>query len=277
MIPVDNNSSFGFYKPNTFVSIIILITRSIGGGWLSKRIIFLLRRIAIIFSNECIDTKLFNVNLRMYTKGNVSEKRALFSPQIFEEEERKYIAERAKDNSVFIDIGSNIGLYSFSIGDVYKKFKNTKIYSIEPHPYLFKRLSYNASINKHIPIHPREMAIMDKSGKFSLDTPEENLGQGVITDVGDNLVLGKKLSEFLLDEKIKEISAIKIDVEGNEEKVLIPFLKETKKENLPLIIIIENNKKLWKVDLIKLLQEKDYIIKKKTRMNYILQLNNLNN
>ena len=118
---------------------------------------------------------------------------------------------------------------------------------------------------------------MDKSGKFSLDTPEENLGQGVITDVGDNLVLGKKLSEFLLDEKIKEISAIKIDVEGNEEKVLIPFLKETKKENLPLIIIIENNKKLWKVDLIKLLQEKGYIIKKKTRMNYILQLNNLNN
>ena len=157
------------------------------------------------------------------------------------------------------------------------KFKNTKIYSIEPHPYLFKRLSYNASINKHIPIHPREMAIMDKSGKFSLDTPEENLGQGVITEVGDNLVLGKKLSEFLLDEKIKEISAIKIDVEGNEEKVLIPFLKETKKENLPLIIIIENNKKLWKVDLIKLLQEKGYIIKKKTRMNYILQLNNLNN
>lgn len=277
MIPVDNNSSFGFYKPNTFVSIIILFTRSIGGGWLSKRIIFLLRRIAIIFSNECIDTELFNANLRMYTKGNVSEKRALFSPQIFEEEERKYIAERAKDNSVFIDIGSNIGLYSFSIGDVYKKFKNTKIYSIEPHPYLFKRLSYNASINKHIPIHPREMAIMDKSGKFSLDTPEENLGQGVITEVGDNLVLGKKLSEFLLDEKIKEISAIKIDVEGNEEKVLIPFLKETRKENLPLIIIIENNKKLWKVDLIKLLQEKGYIIKKKTRMNYILQLNNLNN
>ena len=49
----------------------------------------------------------------MYTKGNVSEKRALFSPQIFEEEERNFIAEKAEDNSIFIDIGANIGLYSF--------------------------------------------------------------------------------------------------------------------------------------------------------------------
>ena len=50
-----------------------------------------------------------------------------------------------------------------------------------------------------------------------------------------------------------------------------------KMNNLPLIIIIENNRELWKDDLIKLLEEKNYIIKKKTRMNYILQLNNSNN
>ena len=148
MIPVDNTSKFGFYKPNTLVNIIMLITRSIGNRWLSKRIIFLLRRIAIILSKDCIDTNLFNANLRMYTKGNVSEKRALFSPQIFEEEEREFIAERAQDNSIFIDIGANIGLYSFSIGNIYKRYKNTKIFSIEPHPDLFKRLSFNVSLNK---------------------------------------------------------------------------------------------------------------------------------
>ena len=277
MIPVDNTSNFGFHRPNTFVGIIICITRSAGSNWLSKRVIFLLRRIAIVFSNECIDTKIFNTNLRMYTQGNVSEKRALFSPQIFEEEERNFIAKRAKNNSVFIDIGANIGLYSFSIGNSYKKYKNTKIYSIEPHPGLFKRLSFNASLNKDIPIYPREMALMDKSGKFNLDTPEENLGQGVISETGENLVIGKKLSEFITDEKIKKISAMKIDVEGNEEKIIIPFLEEAKDESLPLIIIIENNKKFWKRDIIKLLEEKNYKIKKKTRMNYILELNNLNN
>ena len=192
MIPVDNTSKFGFYKPNTLVNIIMLITRSIGNRWLSKRIIFLLRRIAIILSKDCIDTNLFNANLRMYTKGNVSEKRALFSPQIFEEEEREFIAERAQDNSIFIYIGANIGLYSFSIGNIYKRYKNTKIFSIEPHPDLFKRLSFNVLLNKDLPIHPREIALMDKSGQFGLSAPDENLGQGVISKKGKNLVTAKK-------------------------------------------------------------------------------------
>ena len=272
MIPVDNSSSFGQYEPNFIVKIIIYITRNIGTNWFSKRLIFLFRKIAILLSRDCIDTDLFGTKLRLYTKGNVSEKRALFSPQIFEKDERDFIKSRCQDNSVFIDIGSNIGLYSFSVGSVYKEFENTKIYSIEPHPSLFQRLKYNALQNKDIPIYPREIALMDKSGEFKLDTPDENLGQGKISDSGKHRVIAKNLIDFIKDEKINNISAMKIDVEGNEESVIIPFIENTNKKLLPLIIIIENNKNSWKTDLIKLLKEKGYLIKKKTRMNYILEL-----
>ena len=272
MIPVDNSSSFGQYEPNFIVKIIIYITRKIGTSWFSKRLIFLFRKIAILLSRDCIDTNLFGAKLRLYTKGNISEKRALFSPQIFEKDERDFIKSRCKDNSVFIDIGSNIGLYSFSVGSVYKEFKNTKIFSIEPHPSLFQRLKYNALQNKDIPINPREIALMDKSGEFKLDTPDENLGQGKISNAGNQKVIGKNLIDFIKDEKIENISAMKIDVEGNEESVIIPFIENANKKLLPLIIIIENNKSSWKTDLIKLLEEKGYLIKKKTRMNYILEL-----
>ena len=272
MIPVDNSSSFGQYEPNFIVKVIIYITRNIGTNWFSKRLIFLFRKIAILLSRDCIDTNLFGAKLRLYTKGNVSEKRALFSPQIFEKDERDFIKSRCKDNSVFIDIGSNIGLYSFSVGSVYKEFKNTKIFSIEPHPSLFQRLKYNALQNKDIPINPREIALMDKSGEVKLDTPDENLGQGKISNSGKHTVIAKNLIDFIKEEKIENISAMKIDVEGNEESVIIPFIENTNKKLLPLIIIIENNKSSWKTDLIKLLEEKGYFIKKKTRMNYILEL-----
>ena len=272
MIPVDNSSSFGQYEPNFIVKIIIYITRNIGTSWFSKRLIFLFRKIAILISKDCIDTHLFGAKLRLYTKGNVSEKRALFSPQIFEKDERDFIKSRCKDNSVFIDIGSNIGLYSFSVGSVYKEFKNTKIFSIEPHPSLFQRLKYNALQNKDIPINPREIALMDKSGEFKLDTPDENLGQGKISKTGSQKVIAKNLIDFIKDEKIENISAMKIDVEGNEESVIIPFIENANEKLLPLIVIIENNKNSWKTDLIKLLEEKGYLIKKKTRMNYILEL-----
>ena len=273
MIPVDNSSNFGHYEPSFIVKIIIYITRNIGTNWFSKRIIFLLRKIAIFFSEDCIDTNLFNAKLRLYTKGNLSEKRALFSPQIFEKDERDFIKSKCQDNSVFIDIGSNIGLYSFSVGSVYKNFKNTKIFSIEPHPSLFQRLVYNVEQNIDIPIYPREMALMDKSGEFKLDTPDENLGQGKVSKSGKYTVISKNLIDFISDENIKNISAMKIDVEGHEESVIIPFINNSNRKLLPLIIIIENNIVSWKTDLIKILEEKGYLIKKKTRMNYILELN----
>ena len=123
-----------------------------------------------------------------------------------------------------------------------------------------------------IPIFPREIAIMDKSGKFKLDTPNKNLGQGKITDKGKYTVIAKSLIDFINDEKIKNISAMKIDVEGNEENVIIPFINSVEKKLLPSIIIIENNNSSWKIDLINKLSEKGYLIKNKTRMNYILEL-----
>jgi len=272
MIPVDNSSNFGHYEPNVIIKIIIFITRNIGRNWFSKRMIFFLRKIAILASDDCIDTELFNTKLRLYTKGNVSEKRALFSPQIFEKQERDFIASKCNDHSIFIDIGSNIGLYSFSVGNVYKTFKNTKIYSIEPHPFLFKRLKYNASLNLDIPIYPREIALMDKSGKFKLDTPNDNLGQGKISHSGQHEVIAKSLIDFINDESIESIAAMKIDVEGNEESIIIPFLDIAEKKLLPLIIIVEKNDDAWKTDLLKTLKHKGYVVKKKTRMNYILEM-----
>jgi len=130
-----------------------------------------------------------------------------------------------------------------------------------------------AKQNIDIPIYPREIALMDKSGEFKLDTPDENLGQGKVSKSGEYTVIAKNLIDFINDENIKNISAMKIDVEGNEESVIIPFINNSNRKLLPLIIIIENNNVSWKTDLIKILEEKGYLIKKKTRMNYILELN----
>ena len=46
----------------------------------------------------------------------------------------------AEDNAVFIDIGANIGLYSFSTASAFKNFENTRILAVEPHPVISRRL-----------------------------------------------------------------------------------------------------------------------------------------
>ena len=86
---IDNISDFGKHKPRLFVSLIIKITRSLGRDWLSKRLIFFLRRITLVLSGECIDTGYFTVKLDFTQKkrGNICEKEHFFSPQ-FESYER---------------------------------------------------------------------------------------------------------------------------------------------------------------------------------------------
>ena len=56
-----------------------------------------------------------------------------------------------------------------------------------------------------------------------------NLGETIVSNEGEVKVLGKKLETFLKDEGINKISVLKIDVEGNEEKILLPFLKDENK------------------------------------------------
>tara|TARA_B100000929_G_scaffold231088_1_gene187579 strand:- start:1256 stop:1606 length:351 start_codon:yes stop_codon:yes gene_type:complete len=114
---------------------------------------------------------------------------------------------------------------------------------------------------------------MDKRGEFFLNTPEENLGQGKISQKGKLKVEGLPLRGFTENEGIKRISAIKIDVEGNEEKVLIPFIVEENRSLFPDIFVIENNKDLWKTDLIGSIIAKGFSVEMKTRMNFILKKN----
>ena len=164
------------------------------------------------------------------------------------------------------------GLHNMCILSNGKHSGQKSLFFPKPHPYLFQRLEYNASQNVDIPIYPREIALMNKSGSFKLETHDDNLGQGKISESGQHTVVAKSLIDFIHDEKIKNIAAMKIDVEGNEESIIIPFLDCAEKQLLPLIIIIEKNDDSWKTNLISKLKQKGYIVKKKTRMNYILEL-----
>ncbi|MFM7083778.1 MAG: methyltransferase, partial [Hyphomicrobium sp.] len=49
---------------------------------------------------------------------------------------------------------------------------------------------------------------------------------------------------------LNNIDLIKIDIEGYEDKALIPFFKEAPRKLYPKAIIIENNEKDWETDVI---------------------------
>ena len=56
----------------------------------------------------------------------------------------------------------------------------------------------------------------------------------------------RPLLEVLIQESITRIDALKIDVEGAEERILIPFFNEAEKSLWPKLLIIEDARTSWR-------------------------------
>lgn len=276
---LEKNLPYGTYFPGTFRRFLICFTRNLPENWLGLRLMFLFRRMATLGISAKVDTELFGFPMRLYSQGNVSEKRALFAPQFFDPQERRILASLAADNSVFIDIGANIGLYSFSTAAAFKLYKNTRILAVEPHPIISHRLAYNLSLNPDLPIEQITLGLGDRDGLEKMVSPTSNLGESRLLKKNEKAggmsyeIRIKTLMNLLAEESIDRIDGMKIDIEGHEEIVLVPFLKQAPENLLPRVLIVENNYLKWKEDLIALAQYRGYTDKTITRMNTILLKN----
>ena len=191
--------------------------------------------------------------------------------------EINFIKENSPNNSVFIDIGSNMGLYSQNIASLINKNKKIKIISIDAHPINNLRLKENLKLLKpKIPnifsyVKIKNCAVGDRNTKLNLDY-SYGLANGFISKNKKNMsVKCKKLINIVNEEKIKHITNLKIDIEGFEDKVLITYLKTCKKKLIPRNIILEHSlKKQWKKNLVNFLLNFGYKEIFKNKSNIIL-------
>jgi len=125
-----------------------------------------------------------------------------------------------------IDIGANIGAQTLQFAN---KFKDSKIYSIEPTNYAFKKLIKNLELNPSLyrRIIPFQLYINNDFYKpkkvhssWSLTSNEtkhkEHKGIGKSTSNSKSISLDK----FILKNGITDVDFIKLDVDGPELKVL---------------------------------------------------------
>ena len=238
---------------------------------------FILRRIAALGVGEKIDMELFGFPMRLHSSGNISEKRALYAPQFFDLKERQELASLAKDDALFIDIGANMALYSFSIAAEFRNYRNTRILAVEPHPIISRRLAFNLSLNPDLPIEPIIVGLGAHDGVMKMVTPGNNLGESRVLNDGEiasgevNEIKIKTLLGLLAEKSIERIDGMKIDIEGYEEDVLTSFFEQAPEKLLPKLIVIENNYTKWKMDLLALAKTRGYTKKSVTRMNLILE------
>ena len=198
-----------------------------------------------------------------------------------EKKEIDFIKRNLSNNSVFIDIGSNMGLYTQNIAFLINNNRKIKIVAIDANHINNFRLKENLKLLKYkIPnifsfVKIKNCAVANRNAKLNLDI-SHGLAEGAISKKKSkkNLVVkSMKLTHIINLEKINFITCLKIDVEGFEDRVLIPFFKTCKKKLYPKNIILEHSsKKLWKKDLIKFLYKNGYKQIYNNKANLILTL-----
>ena len=148
-------------------------------------------------------------------------------------EESIFLIHYLTDKDLFVDVGSNHGHYTMIASGIC----NSKSYSIEPVKKTYSRLKMNIELNKLDNVFLYNLGISDSNGKLYISNNKGAMNR-IIHNLSDNnyeLIQVTTLDKLLISEK--NISLIKIDVEGYEKQVLTGCKETLKNPNLNVIII----------------------------------------
>lgn len=266
---------FGTFAPKAYLARIIGWTRAASDSFLGRKLAYALRRLGLrSLDGAPVDIEALGARMRLYPDGNVCEKRVLFTPQYFDATEREMLAARLREGFTFIDIGANIGAYSLFVAA--RAGRSARILAVEPQPEIFARLAFNIAQNPFGTVKAVACALADKAGELTLFIDTVNRGESSVRILNSSNATAVKVPAMTLlslvqGEGYDRIDAIKLDVEGAEDIILEPFLRDAPEALWPGFIVIEDSRQRWQSDLVGLLGRNGYKLIAQTRLNLVFE------
>jgi len=266
---------FGTFAPKAYLARIIAWTRAASDSFLGRKLAYALRRLGLrSLDGAPVDIEALGARMRLYPDGNVCEKRVLFTPQYFDATEREMLAARLREGFTFIDIGANIGAYSLFVAA--RAGRSARILAVEPQPEIFARLAFNIAQNPFGTVKAVACALADKAGELTLFIDTVNRGESSVRILNSSNATAVKVPAMTLlslvqGEGYDRIDAIKLDVEGAEDIILEPFLRDAPETLWPGFIVIEDSRQRWQSDLVGLLGRNGYKLIAQTRLNLVFE------
>ena len=141
---------------------------------------------------------------------------------------------------------------------------------------MFARLAFNIAQNPFGTVKAVACALADKPGELTLFIDPTNRGESSVRILNSSAgrsvqVPATTLKALVESEGFERIDAIKLDVEGAEDLILEPFLRDAPPELWPGFIVIEDSRQRWQSDLVGLLERSGYRLVLQTRLNMLFE------
>ncbi|MCY4607982.1 MAG: FkbM family methyltransferase [bacterium] len=263
----------GMYAPSWVMECVYRAMNWIYGcGYVGRRAFGRLQwfeRRFLASRDDVVDVERYGLRWRLHKFGNVSESRLLRRPDTFESEEIEFVLGLAVDDFVFIDVGANCGYWSLRVAN--QLAGSGLVIAIEPQPAMLERLRYNAKANGIEFAGVHECVVGEGAGRALLELDERNLGRSRVSECGSLEVEVKSLLEIADSHDLGRVDAIKVDVEGYEDRVLGPFLRNADDALLPRVIVAECSwSGSWEDDWLTRAQERRYREVRRTRNHNVI-------
>jgi FkbM family methyltransferase len=261
---------FGAFAPNAAQQAII----SLAQRSRLKRGAFrpMMSRLVNLFRPGPVDVQYQGASFRFYHQLSATERGALFNPD-YNVEELDFLRSHTPVGGTFIDVGANVGTYAMALAR--HVGASGTVIAIEPHPVTHARLAFNRMASDFGQVILVAAAAGPTDGELMIETDGDNLGASHIVNgepTGNAFrVPSLRLQRILENANVARVDALKIDVEGFEDRVLTGFFRQAPEALWPAAVVIEHlSQHEWLDDCIADMQARGYVATGKTRSNTLL-------
>jgi FkbM family methyltransferase len=261
---------FGAFAPNPAQQAVIALAQRSR----LKRGAFrpMLSRLVNLLRAGPLDVQYQGASFRFYHQASATERGALFNPD-YNIEELDFLRAHAPAGGVFVDVGANVGTYAIVLAR--KVGAGGTVIAIEPHPITHARLAFNRAASGFRQVRLVAAAAGPADGELMIETDGDNLGASHIV-TGERAgrairVPSLRLLRILVDAGVDHVDALKIDVEGFEDRVLTGFFSQAPPSLWPGAVVIEHlSRHEWLDDCIADMRRRGYAEAGRTRSNTLL-------
>ena len=252
---IENAAPWGHRKPRPLAKACIeLLRKRIARGAAKAPLRSMLRHLG----NE-YDIEIDGVRLRCRMNDNYTEQMAIERDGHGNRQAIGLINAGLDAGDVFVDIGANCGL--FTVFAARKVGPSGKVLAIEPIPEMVRRLKFNIAANNYTNVVVAETAVGESAGEIDIfvDATKYGHASASIHDGIPHRVPVTPLLDICRKAGVEAIAGIKIDIEGYEDRALIPFFETAPVSMWPRQIFIEiAQQSNWQRDLLAVLDGYGY-------------------
>jgi FkbM family methyltransferase len=232
----------------------------------------MLSRLVNLLRAGPVDVNYQGASFRFYHQASATERGALFNPD-YNVEELDFLRAHVPAGGVFVDVGANVGTYALALAR--RTGATGKVIAIEPHPVTHARLKFNCAASGYAQVILVAAAAGPSDGELMIETDGDNLGASHVVSgapSGNAIKVPSLRLQRILDEAgADRIDALKIDVEGFEDRVLTGFFGQAPPSLWPRAVVIEHlSRDEWLQDCIADMRARGYAETGRTRSNTLL-------